>query len=92
MKEYRCSRCGANIKIKEGAVADKCEYCGSLLDVKNEKLNNGKDLNNIPQRPEFSFAIFILLMFFGVVFAVVYYILVHYKQKEWDQMYGHLKK
>lgn len=93
MKEHKCPNCGASCNIKRGIVVDKCDYCGSVFGERENVVTSTPTTKSwAPKRPEFNPILCLFLMMFSfMIGGLIYFFVIHAKQKEWDETYGNIK-
>ncbi len=95
--EIKCNSCGASIVFKnEYQKEQNCTYCGEKIInpfyYDNEKTNTKDsvlDLSVFKTRPTLNFKVFFLLLLFTfVIGGLIYYIVIYFKQVQWDKKHG----
>ena len=95
--EIKCNSCGASIVFKnEYQKEQNCPYCGEKIInpffyffEKTNTKDSVLDLSVFKTRPTLNFKVFFLLLLFTfVIGGLIYYIVIYFKQVQWDKKHG----
>lgn len=97
--EIKCNSCGASIVFKnEYQKEQDCPYCGEKIInpfyYDNKRINTNTknpvlDPSVFKTRPTLNFkTFFLLLLFTFVIGGLIYYIVIYFKQVQWDKKHG----